>query len=86
MTLKPQWMAGDGRVRDAKEEMYTSLRNTILSFALYVAASSIANIYPQTAGWINPVGTLSAGISVINLLDFIRDCFVYYDTARQVYM
>ena len=86
VTLKPQWMAEDGRVRDAKEEMYTSLRNTILSFAMYVAASSIANIYPQTAGWINPVGTLSAGISVINLLDFIRDCFVYYDTARQVYM
>lgn len=86
VSLKPQWMAEDGRVRGAKEEMYTSLRNTILSFALYVAANSIANIYPQAAGWINPVGTISAGISVINLLDFIRDCFVYYDTARQVYM
>ncbi len=86
VTLKPQWMAEGSRVLDAKEDMYRSLRNTILSFALYVAAGSIANIYPQTESWIGPAGAISAGICVINLLDFVRDCLVYYDTARQVYM
>ena len=84
--LRPQWMGEDGRVKEAKDEMYRSMRNTILSFALYVVMTTIGDIYPQTATWTGVAGGISAGISIINLIDFLHDCLAYYDSARQTYL
>lgn len=86
VVLRPQWMVEDGRVKEAKDEMYRSMRNSILSFGLYVIFSSISSIYPETSSWSDIAGFVSAGISIINLIDFIHDGFAYYDTAKQVYL
>lgn len=84
--LRPQWMAGDDLVRQAKDEMYRALRNTLLSFGAYVIMSSVSNIYPQAAVWSGIASSLAAGVSVVNLMDFLHDCMVYYDSARAVYL
>lgn len=86
VTLRPQWMADEGRVREAKDRMYRSMRNSLLSFGLYVAMSAIGNIYSDAASWTDAFGVLAGGVAVVNLVDFIYDCISYYDTAKQVYL
>ncbi len=86
VTLRPQWMADDGRVREAKDRMYRSMRNSLLSFGLYVAMSAIGNIYSDASPWTDAFGVLAGGVAVVNLVDFIYDCISYYDTAKQVYL
>ena len=83
---KPAALAGDDMVRQAKDEMYRALRNTLLSFGAYVIMSSVSNIYPQAAVWSGIASSLAAGVSVVNLMDFLHDCMVYYDSARAVYL
>ena len=84
--LRPQWMADEGRLKEAKDEMYRSMRNTILSFGLYVLMSTLGDIFPESASWTGVAGTVTAGISIVNLIDFLHDCLSYYDTARQMYL
>ena len=48
--------------------------------------SSVSNIYPQAAVWSGIASSLAAGVSVVNLMDFLHDCMVYYDSARAVYL
>ena len=86
VSLKPQWMAEDGRIESAKDEMYRSMRNTLLSFGLYVIMSSIQTIYPDQSAWTGIASGFAAGISVLNLADFIHDMLAYYNTAKQVYL
>ena len=86
VSLKPQWMAEDGRIESAKDEMYRSMRNTLLSFGLYVIMSSIQTIYPDQSAWTGIASGFAAGISVLNLADFIYDMLAYYNTAKQVYL
>ena len=66
--------------------MYRSMRNTILSFGLYVLMSTLGDIFPESASWTGVAGTVTAGISIVNLIDFLHDCLSYYDTARQTYL
>lgn len=86
VSLKPQWMAEDGRIESAKDEMYRSMRNTLLSFGLYVIMSSIQTIYPDQSAWTGIASGFAAGISVLNLADFIHDMLAYYNMAKQVYL
>lgn len=84
--LRPQWMAQEGRTGEAKDEMYRSMRNSLLSFGLYVIMSSLSQIWPQAAPVADLVTPLAAGISIVNLIDFIHDAMAYYDSAKQVYL
>lgn len=83
--LRPQWMQTEGRVEEAKKDMYSSMRNTLLAFGLYVALGTYASIYSEASSWSQPLQGLAMGISVMGLVSFIRDAIAYYDTAKQVY-
>ena len=83
--LRPQWMIEDGRVEAAKHDMYSSMRNTLLSFALYVALGTYSSIYSDSSSWSQPIEGLAVGLSVMSLISFIRNSIAYYDTAKQVY-
>ena len=85
-SLKPAWMDNEGLVTEAKDEMYRAMRNSLLSFGLYVVCSSLASIYPDAAFWLESAGAVTAGIGVVNLIDFIHDMLAYYDRAKDVYL
>ncbi len=86
LELRPKWMDNDSRMKDAKDEMYRALRNTILSFASYVLVSSFDNIYPtEFKPYSAPLRLTCSSISIISLLDFLYKSGKYYHTAEQTY-
>lgn len=86
LELRPKWMDNDDRMKDAKDEMYKALRNTILSFASYVLVSSLDTIYPDTfSSYSGPLKLTCGSISIISLLDFLYKSGKYYHSAEQTY-
>lgn len=87
LELKPEWMAGEGRVTDAKKDMYSALRLALLSLGSSAVVMALNTVYPEVMSTYQvPLNTLTIGVSVLAILDFLHDAAVYYNTAREVYL
>lgn len=87
LELKPGWMGSDGRVTDAKKDMYSSLRLALLSLGSSAVVMALNTVYPDAmATYKVPLNTITLGVSVLAILDFLHDAAVYYNTAREVYL
>ena len=87
LSLKPEWMGREGRVRDAKDAFYRALRDSFLSFSLYAISTSLCKIYPdETKAWGPLLTTFTAGVSVVSLMNLIKTCGAYYNCAKETYL
>lgn len=87
--LRPEWMNDEDRVSRAKKNMYSSLRNTLLSLGAVAAVEAIGAVYPSVDGddsMLVPVRAVTIGISIITLVDLVRNLGIYYSTARESYL
>ncbi|MGN0905942.1 MAG: hypothetical protein ACI4NM_02245 [Bullifex sp.] len=87
LSLRPEWMGRDGRVKEAKDDFYRALRDTFLSFSLYAISSSLSNIYPaEMETWGSLLKTFTAGVSFVSLMNLIKTCGAYYNCAKETYL
>lgn len=86
LELKPEWMGNGKLIKQAKENVYKALGNTLLAFGLYVGAVSLDNVYQGTfSSRIQPFKLTFASISIISLIDLIYKISGYYHTAEGLY-
>ncbi len=87
LSLRPEWMGREGRLKEAKDDFYRALRDTFLSFSLYAVSSSLLKIYPDKMETWGPLMTsFTAGVSVVSLMNLIKTCGEYYRTAKETYL
>jgi len=86
ISLKPEWMDDADRLKDSKKSMYRSLRNALISVGFIAGMTAIQNIYPsRDDDVINPIKVTVTGAGIVLVLDFLRTCAEYYETAKETY-
>ena len=83
--LKPEWMTDENLITRNRDSFYTAMGRAFGAFGLWVGLQSLATTFsdygtgdPLWQPWI----FLSAGVSVVSVVDLIGDLLAYYTGTR----
>ncbi len=79
--LKPQWMAEPLLLQQRQKDFYTSLRNTMLVFGLYVASSTLSQTYDVANPLWQSLQVATSGFALVSTLHTIMNLAQYASLA-----
>ncbi|NBK20953.1 MAG: hypothetical protein EOM68_02880 [Spirochaetia bacterium] len=81
VTLHPQWMASPSLVREEQTLFYTSLRNTLLFFGLYVASTTLSETFDVANPLWQSLQVATSGFAIVSTLHTIMNLASYVALA-----
>jgi len=81
VTLQPQWMTRSSLVQEEQMLFYTSFRNTMLIFGLYVASITLSKTFEVANPLWQPLQVATSGFAIVSTMHTIMNLASYVALA-----